>query len=275
MGAQLEGQQFDDVGRALEAAGLEVLAADDLLDDIDVLMVDLSAAKAEASHRIEEARAALAEVNIFVERNRNDLPTELPIDTAAVTGVLDGLAQELRSGRPNFLRVVQTATREGARIDQWLSTLQQHRDRTEALRRTFHRETDRAARSIDRARAALGWQFLGSGDGDEVDALADALGQLEVSEPTFEQLEAAIDRASRIADAGVEVENRIVARRRRNSTWVVVGGTGPWAGSGSVGGSGRAGGGSGGGGSFGGFSGSGGGGSFGGFSGGGGGGSRW
>lgn len=279
MGAQLECQQFDDVGRALEAAGLEVLAADDLLDDIDVLIVDLSAAKGQAGRRIEEARAALAEVQIFVESNRNDLPTELPVDAGVITGVLDGLAQELRTGRPNFLRVVQTATREGATIDQWLSTLQRHRDRTEALRRTFDRETDRAARSVDRARAAVGWQFMGSGDGDEVDALADSLGQLEASDPTFGDLEAAIDRASRIADRAVEVENRVVARRRRNSTWVVVGGTGPWSGSGSAsGGGGTYGGGrSGGGGSFGGFSGGGGGGSFGGFSGGGGGGggSRW
>ncbi|MDA3039403.1 MAG: hypothetical protein O3C27_07690 [Actinomycetota bacterium] len=94
------------------------------------------------------------------------------------------------------------------------------------------REVDRATRSVDRARSALGWQFFESNDREELDGLSESLDSLRASDPPFDELEDAIERAGRIADAGVELKNRIAARRRRTSTWVVVGGTGAWGGGG-------------------------------------------
>ncbi len=254
---RLPAQQFDDAGRELEQAGLHVIAADELLDQTEDLMVDLEKAREEAAGIVSQAREILADLDAFIARHDDDLDDAYNVKPAEFARAVDGLDVELRQVKPNYLRVAETGYQLNRQMDELLAAAQDEQAEMQALRREAVREVDRARRAVARARRALGWELFESSDGAALDGLEEELEDLP--EHPAEQ----IDVAGRVADAALHIQERIIARRRRHGTWVVVGGGhgglggghtssgGSWGSGGSFGGGSFGSGGSFGGGSFG------------------------
>jgi uncharacterized membrane protein YgcG len=224
LGGPLENQDYEAVGRGLEQAGLELVAADVALDEVDTLMVNLETARAQAPDVLGQAREELAELIQFVEINDDDLPRRFDIEPPDMELALEQLGQELGRGRPNHLMVAQTGLRVAHQIDALFLEAQDEHKRVIALRRAVGREVARAARAIDRADRSLGWQLIASQDGQDLEQLKNELNSLEGS------LEEQLSEAEDLTADAVAIRERIVARRRRNSTWVVVGNGGGWGG---------------------------------------------
>ncbi len=243
MEEQLPAQLFDEAGRQLEQAGLHVIAADELLDQMEDLMVDLEKAREEAAGIVAQSREILSELSGFIARHDADLDDAYNPQPAQFGQVVDGLDLELRQVKPNYLRVAETGYQLNRQMDELLASAQDEQAEMQALRREAGREVARAERSIARARRALGWELFESRDGASLDALEAELEDLP--DHPAEQ----IDVAGRVADAALHVQERIIARRRRHGTWVVVGGGhggfgGPTSTGGSIGSGGSFGGGS-------------------------------
>lgn len=213
-------QRFDDAGRQLDAAGLRLIAADHLLDQVDDLIVDLDRAREEAPGIVAQCRAVLTDLTAYVSKHQADLEPALVARPAVVARAVDGLEQELRQVKPNYLRVAETGDRLNRQIDELLGTAEEQRTRMEALRRELARELSRASRSIARARRSIGWELFKSSDGQALDDLENSLEVLP------EDVEAAISRAAEVADDALRIQERIIARRRRRSVWVSTGGGG-------------------------------------------------
>ncbi len=261
----LPAQAWDDAGRELEHAGLALMRADDLLDEIDGLVVSLDTAKEQAPDLLGEVVGQIRELDGFIRRNDDDLPDRYNLEPQEAMAAVQGLDAELGRPRPNYLRVAQTANRLGHEIDALLVEVREEQARVAALRREIQRATGNARREIERARKAIGWELIRSGDAEELDAIEQELNQ------RFESLEEQLETVRAVARDAVVIRDQAIARRRRRNTWVVVGSTtGSWGGRGG-GGGGFGGGGFGGGGFGGGGFGGGGGGGF----GGGGGGTSW
>ena len=214
----LPAQQFDQAGRELEQAGLHVIAADSLLDQTEDLMVDLEQAREEAAGIVAQGREILGELRDFIARYDDDLDDAYNVKPAEFTRAVDGLDLELRQVKPNYLRVAETGYQLNRQMDELLAAVHDEQANTAALRREAGREIDRARRSVARARRALGWELFESSDGAALDGLEEQLEDLP--EHPAEQ----IDVAARVADAALHIQERIIARRRRHGTWVVVGG---------------------------------------------------
>ncbi|MEZ5409121.1 MAG: hypothetical protein R2761_13910 [Acidimicrobiales bacterium] len=220
-------QSFDEAGRGLEAAGLELMAADELLDQVEDLLVDLERAREQAPAMVAESRRVAGELARYVQDFAGDLGPDVSASPARVDAAIDGLEAELAGARPNHLRVAQTADRMNREIDGLLATARQQHEHMEALRRQAEREVARAQGAIARARQAVGWQIFGGSDGDELDLLERRLAGLPAAP------EARFHEADAIADAALAVQERAIARRRRQSNWIVVGSTtGGWGSSG-------------------------------------------
>jgi hypothetical protein len=218
-------QRFDDAGRRLEEAGLQLIGADELLDQVEDLVIDLERALAEAAGMLVQSRQVLADFSRFVDSHRRELDRELVAKPHELDEALDGLDLELRRQRPNHLRVAQTADRINRELDELLVEAQEQHARVEALRRQASREVERAQRCLQRARQSVGWELFRSSDSEDVDYLEQRLASLP------DDLEVRIDEAGDIADSAVAVQERVIARRRRHNTWVVVGsGSGGWGG---------------------------------------------
>ncbi|MGI9614070.1 MAG: hypothetical protein ACR2QO_14265 [Acidimicrobiales bacterium] len=213
-----EEQRFDEAGRVLGEAGMKLVGADALLDEVDDLIVDLEQAKIEAPGILAESRQVLGQFATFVRNHGRDLDQNIASQPELLDRTLDGLAAELVTDRPNYLRVAETAEHINRQLDGLMIDAKvQHRN-MEALRRRAAREVARAQRNLRRARESLGWELFQSDDARSIERLTMALGRLPSS------LHARIDTASRIADDALLVQERIIARRRRNGDWVVVGG---------------------------------------------------
>lgn len=211
-------QQFDQAGRELEQAGLHVIAADGLLDQTEDLMVDLEQAREEAAGIVVQGREILAELAAFIARHDDDLDDAYNVKPAEFGRAVDGLDLELRQVKPNYLRVAETGYQLNRQMDELLAAVQDEQANMAALRREAGREIDRARRAVARARRALGWELFESSDGAALDGLEEQLDDLP--EHPAEQ----VDVASRVADAALHIQERIIARRRRHGTWVIVGG---------------------------------------------------
>lgn len=234
--AALESQQFDEAGQQLEQAGLHVIAADDYLDQVEDLMVDLDKAQIEAPGLLDQGREILVDLSNFVSHHGGDLDEATRDAPNDMEQVLDGMEAELRQLKPNFLRVAETAYRTNRQMDELLASAQDQQAQMQALRREAQREVARARRSVARARRSLGWELIQSSSGASLDRFEEALDDLP-EDPAIQ-----IDQATRIADSALAVQERIIARRRRSGTWVVIGGgSGHW-GSGDSGGGGFGGG---------------------------------
>ena len=236
-------QRFDDASGVLERAGLELIAADELLDQVDDLLVDLDRARVEAPHMLVEGRQIVEELDRYIEQHARDLEKAIALVPAELSGTLDALDRELRRAVPNHLRVAQTADRLNREADAALEAARDQHQKMEALRREVRRETTRAQRSIRRAQTSLGWELFKSSEGRRLEELESGLRGLS-SDPS-----SALVQARSIADSALEVQERIIAKRRRQSTWVVVGGSSSGGGGWGGGGSSRSGGSFGGGGS--------------------------
>ncbi len=224
----VEAQAFDDAGRALDRAGMELIAADTLLDELDDLIVDLEQAKIEAPGILAESLQVLGQFTTFVANYSGDLDGDLLAQPDLIDRSLTGLADELATERPNYLRVAETAEHVNRQLDELLIEAQEQHQAMEALRRQSAREVARAQRNLRRARTSLGWELFESDDSRAIERLSMALDRLPA------ELGARVDAAARIADDALVIQERIIARRRRNSNWVVVGGAHRSGGSGAV-----------------------------------------
>ncbi|MEM9131278.1 MAG: hypothetical protein AAGE88_02975 [Actinomycetota bacterium] len=206
---------LDDAGRQLEQAGLRLAAADDLLDQLEDLAVDLANALTEAPGIVAEARMVADRFGTFVERHRGDMTAELRGRPATVDLEIEALVAELAKPRPNHLRVAEIGDRLNQELDEHLAAAVEQQERMEALRRQAAREVARAQRSVQRARQSLGWQLFPSSEARELDGLEGQLGRL----PTH--VEERIRVARSLGDRADAVQERIIARRRRNNSWAV------------------------------------------------------
>ncbi len=213
-------QEFDEAGRELDRAGLEMIAADRLLDQVDDLIVDLERAMEEAPQIVAESREVLRSLAEFVEKNQMDLDAKILAAPSDLAAAIIGVEQELRQVKPNYLRVAETADRINRQIDEVLHGAREQHLRMESLRRELHRERVRASRALDRAKRSLGWEMFKSRDGQALDDLARDLGRLP------DDLELAIEAAADVADDALRIQERIIARRRRSAAWVSTGGGG-------------------------------------------------
>ncbi len=162
----------------------------------------------------------LADLNAYVSAHQTDLDPALVPRPAVVARAVDGLEQELRQVKPNYLRVAETGDRLNRQIDELLIEAEEQHTKAEAQRRELSRERSRAQRSLARARRALGWELFKSSDGRALDNLEESLDDLPAD------LEAAIEAAADVADDALRIHERIIARRRRHSVWVATGGGG-------------------------------------------------
>lgn len=222
-------QDFDEAGRTLERAGLELIAADELLDQIDNLLVDLEQARAEAPGIVAESRQVLDQFEAFVRHHGSDLSEEIQARPRRLRAAIDGLEADLASARPNYLRVAETAEHLNCELDEVLATAEAQHERMEALRREADREIARARRNLRRAREALGWELFPSSQTREIETLENRLSRLP-SNP-----QARIEAARRIADQATALQDRIIHRRRGGGYG---GWGGGWGGGGTWGGSG-------------------------------------
>ncbi len=213
-------QQFDEAGRELDRAGMEMIAADRLLDQVDDLIVDLDRAMEEAPQIVAESRDVLRSLAEFVEGNQADLDANILAAPSDLASAILGVEQELRQVKPNYLRVAETADRINRQLDEVLLAAKEQHLRMESLRRELQRERVRASRALDRARRSLGWEIFPSRDGQALDDLARDLGRLP------DDLELAIESAADVADDALRIQERIIARRRRSAAWVSTGGGG-------------------------------------------------
>jgi hypothetical protein len=211
-------QDHEEAGRQLEAAGLELMVADDLLDQVEDLLIDLDEARHAARGLLTESRAMADSFGQYVEQHRGDLDPDLIGRPDALDELLDDLDHELILPLPNYLRVAQTADRFNREIDGLLAAARQQHERMEALRRQAQREVGRAERNIRRARKSLGWQLIPSREARDLDELERRLSSLP-AEP-----EERFVAATGIADEAVAVQELVISRRRRHGNWIVIGG---------------------------------------------------
>ncbi|MEM7272026.1 MAG: hypothetical protein AAF547_03000 [Actinomycetota bacterium] len=222
----LDAQRFDEAGHALDDAGLQLIAADRLLDQVDDLIVDLDRSLEEAPRLVTESRQVLDDVTAYVDSHRADLEPEVVRSPEDLATAIAGLEHELGQVKPNYLRVAETADRVNRQLDDLLVTAEEQHLRMESLRRELRRETERASRSIGRARRSIGWELFPSRDGGALDELERRLRNVPP------EVEDALDETRDIADDALRIQERIIARRRRSGTWVSTGGGGWNAGGG-------------------------------------------
>jgi uncharacterized membrane protein YgcG len=260
--SQIGTQAWDAAAANLESAGLWLIRADDLLDDMDTLTVSLETAREQAPGLLREISEEIRELAAFIHTNDRDLPERFDLEPERAASVYNGLVAELGKERPNHLRVAEAGSALARRIDAVFLAATRERDRVVAVRRELYRERERARRELRRAEKTIGWQLFEGDDAGELEVLERRLDESGGS--LDDQLETAVEVRTRAARIRAEV----VAKRRRRNGWVIVGGGGGWSGGG---GGGWSGGGGFGGGGFGGGGFGGGGGGF----GGGGGSSSW
>lgn len=245
----LPAQDWDASGRDLETAGLLLVKADEFLDAVDALLVSLETAEAQAKQILTSVAAQINELNTFINEHDADLPESYDAEPHQALAALSGLDNELRKRRPNYLRVAETGTRLGHSIDTVFAEARDEQARVAALRREIDREYERARREIERAKKAIGWELISSRDKRDLEQVAE---QLDADAATLEER---LSLVRSVADEAVAIRSDVIAKRRRNNTWVVVGGMGSGRSGGFGGGSsGGFGGFSGGGGGFGGGS---------------------
>ncbi len=217
-------QRFDEAGAALDAAGLELMLADDLLDQVDDLLVDLASARAEAPAIVDQLGRSLESLDAVVARHHRDLSPDVHDRRRDLHRVTDGLLAELGRPKPNFIRVVESAEDTERMVDELLVTIDEQHQAAEAMRRELGRQQDRATRALARARQSIRWLPLPNAD----DA---ALDRLEAELRTGpDDLAAAIEHAEEIADGALAVQERVIARRRRRAAAVSVGTSPSWGG---------------------------------------------
>jgi len=227
MTSLLPQQRFDDAGGELDRAGLELISADQLLDQVDDLLVDLERARTEAADIAAQSRLVLGSLADYLARHAADLEPDLLDRPAELGRAVDGLDVELQRRKPNYLRVAETGERLNRRIDELLAEAAEQHIAAEALRRELQRETARARRALSRARRALGWELFRSGDGAALDELEAILDRLP------DDVAAAVEAAGDVADGALRIQERIIARRRRSGMWVTAGRSGGiWSGGG-------------------------------------------
>lgn len=210
-------QRFDDAGKALDAAGLEVIVADELLDQLDDLLVDLEQARVEAPRIVEQLGAGLEALEATMARHRQDLSPGLSERRTELELVVDGLRIELTRTKPNHLRVVEAGEDTDRAIDELLVLVDEEHQRAEAMRHELQRQRARATRAVARARRALGWQLVPSADANALDRIEADL----AAGPG--DLAAAVEHASEVADAALRLQEQIIARRRRRNAGVTIG----------------------------------------------------
>ncbi len=221
-------QRFDEAGAALDAAGLELMVADDLLDQVDDLLVDLESARADAPAIVEQLGRSLESLDAIVGRHHQDLSPEVLDRRLELHRVSDGLRAELGRPKPNFIRVVESAEDTERTVDELLVTIDEQHQAAEAMRRELGRQQDRARRALARARQAIRWLPLPNAE----DAALDRLEAELLATP--EDLAAAIEHTEDIADGALAVQEQVIARRRRRAAAVSIGTSPSWG----VGGSG-------------------------------------
>lgn len=237
---QIEDQAWEAAAGNLESAGLWLVRADDLLDQMDTLIVSLESARREAPELLEEIARAISELDQFIARNDADLPERFDIEPGRAATAHDALVAELQRSRPNYLRVAETGSALARRIDAVFLAARRERDRTVALRREVERERKRARREIERADKTIGWQVFESDQKRSLESLERML------EDASGDLESQLAVAAEIRTRAAQIRADVVADRRRRTGWVV-GGGGGFGGGGFGGGGGGFGGGGGGG----------------------------
>ncbi len=155
-------QHFDEAGRQLEAAGLHVIAADEFLDQMEDLMVDLEQARQEAAGIVAQSREILEDLARFIIGHDDDLDDHYNERPSQFARVIDGLDLELRQIKPNFLRVAETGYQINRQMDELLASAKDDQAEMAALRREAVREIARAERALARARRSLGWELIQS-----------------------------------------------------------------------------------------------------------------
>lgn len=228
----LPAQRFDEAGAALDAAGLELIVADDLLDQVDDLLADLERARLEAPGIIQDLDHSVEVLDATVTRHRQDLSAGVLERRDELGRVVASLLAELTRPKPNYIRVVETGEDTERAIDELLVKADAQHQQAEAMRRELDRQRARAERAVARARRALGWELVASSDGAALDRLEAELQVLP------DDLASAVDRAADVADAALRLQEQIIARRRRRSAAVTIGSGPPILGGGwNVGGS--------------------------------------
>lgn len=207
-------QEFDQAGHELDEAGLELIAADKLLDQVDDLIVDLEQARQEVPQMLSDSRAVLASLTEYVDQHQRALDASTVAAPANLAAIIAGVEEELRQPQPNYLRAAETVDGANRQIDEVLQSAEEQKARRDGLERDLEREKARAHRTIQRTRRALGWELFPSGDARALADLEQDLARLP------EDLEQAIESAANVADDALRLQERIVARRRRQSTWV-------------------------------------------------------
>ena len=241
---QIEAQAWDAAAGNLEQAGLWLIRADDLLDHMDDLIVSMETARLQAPALLEEIAHEIRELDQFIRQYDADLPESFDPQPQRAAAIYDGLATELQQPIPNHLRVAEAGSVLARQIDEIFLSARREQFRVAALRREVARERERAARELQRADKALGWQLFESDDQRQIDDL-----ERYLNDSTVSSLEHQLEAAAHVRTRAARLRAKIIAKRQRNTGFAV----GGFSGGGGGGGGGFSGGGfSGGGGSFGG-----------------------
>lgn len=241
---QIEAQTWEAAAGNLEEAGLWLIRADDLLDHMDDLIVSMETAREQAPALLNEIANELREFDQFIRQYDADLPESFDVQPERAAAIYDGLVTELQQPIPNYLRVAEAGSVLARQIDEIFLSARREQFRVAALRREVARERDRAARELQRADKALGWQLFESDDQRKIDDL-----ERYLNDSTVSSLEHQLEAATHVRTRAARLRAKIIAKRRRNTGFAV----GGFSGGGGGGGGGFSGGGfSGGGGSFGG-----------------------
>lgn len=210
-------RRFDEAGRLLHRAGVELIGADDLLNEVDDLLIDLDRARSEAPIALAESRRAVAELAAMLAQRPGTAPSALIHRRDELADLVAALDDELVRAKPDHRRVVETAEELGAEMDELILTADAPDLVAGALGREQQRQVARAHRAVARARRSLSWQLLASADGAILDRLDSRLTDLPVDP------RAGAEAAADITDDALRAQERIIARRRRAVTGVTGG----------------------------------------------------
>ena len=243
-----------DVVAELDAADVAIDLADELLDELDALDVDLAAALRDAPAAVAGARTDTKTLNDYVTANRLDLGPGAHELTRQLTQILSQAEAALAAVPPDSLLAIELAEDIGEDVDEQLVKFKATVDERQRIRsaataqlRAAHNAVDRADRHVD-SHIFSGRQSKNAQG--EVDGLRSELAQLNSQLQTNPQQVG--PEAQRIANVADQLYRSAQARQRRSGGGAIVIGGGGFGGGGFGGGFGTSRGGGFGGGGFGG-----------------------
>ena len=230
------------IGADLDAADVSIDLADELLDEIDALDVDLASALRDAPGAVAQAQSIVQTLSSYVTANSVDLARPAQAFVSEVARDLSEAEAALASQPPNSLLAIELAEDVEEDVDEQLTKFKARVDERQRFRDAAITQARVAQNSIDRAdRHVDSHAFSGRQSANaqrDVDRLRQEFNQVVAQlESNPEQVRSEVDRIAQKAD---QIYQEAQRQQRRSSAGPIIlgGGLGGGRGGGILGGGG-------------------------------------